>query len=646
MPQDAPQAAGKAVAGMSNEKTESTQVQDRQAEVAKNMVEPARIAVGTQAAETSDPLAVYRGNEGLLTEVLLAGVPLVNVRPLADIPLLMRVDEAAIQKKLSELLLAARAQAIESTNQESEIVADDLFQRGGFDDCKELRWPDFLTDAHMAELFIELYGQDARYCTGIPNGWTAYNGYCWTTDAGGIVELKGHLQSWARFALSDASLKLLAYRTHLQRLKENDAGKIIDAVGSNRKDPEQETLKKLIAIYAEREKFAKRLCNGKTLLNVLDMAQSGLLIRPDVLDNIGSTGLLLNTPVGVVDLKTGKLTLHNSETRKQMHTRCTAMIPGVQGRDLWNDHVEKVTCGDKELAEYLQCAFGMCLIGQHTAEVLIIFKGRDNPSLNGGNGKSTTIEAIMQVMGNYSIRIPADVLTGQLHNPRPTFAELRGTRLAVASETNRLEKLKPSILKELTGRTLTAEPKYAQPFTFFSSHSLILDTNHVPAAVTDEFAMRRRVQIVPFNALFREDGTGTDDAISEYADLLVQKAGPAILQWAIDGAVWYVQHRYKLPDCQAVKEETAQFWDSYATDREHSASSALERFLEECCACNQEYRTKAHDLLVAFNGWATMVGEAPKPSMQAFNSEMAALRRFSRVDPGRTPTWVGVRLIE
>lgn len=57
--------------------------------------------------------------------------------------------------------------------------------------------------------------------------------------------------------------------------------------------------------------------------------------------------------------------------------------PGQHGRALWQTFVQRFTCGDAALADYLQRVAGAAAVGHVYQEQLIIAYG------SGGNGKST-----------------------------------------------------------------------------------------------------------------------------------------------------------------------------------------------------------------------------------------------------------------
>ena len=85
---------------------------------------------------------------------------------------------------------------------------------------------------------------------------------------------------------------------------------------------------------------------------------------------------LLNTPAGVVDLRTGEVLA--SDLRLPV-TRITRASPG-NGCPLWLAFIPQITGADAELAGYLQRVAGYCLTGRTDERVFFFLHG---PGANG-----------------------------------------------------------------------------------------------------------------------------------------------------------------------------------------------------------------------------------------------------------------------
>ena len=91
-----------------------------------------------------------------------------------------------------------------------------------------------------------------------------------------------------------------------------------------------------------------------------------------------SDPLLLNTPAGTVDLRTGDMHDHQ---REQYLTKMTAAGPAGDC-PLWRHFLDRVTDGNSELQAFLQRIIGYCLTGSVCEHALFFLYG------TGANGKS------------------------------------------------------------------------------------------------------------------------------------------------------------------------------------------------------------------------------------------------------------------
>ena len=99
-----------------------------------------------------------------------------------------------------------------------------------------------------------------------------------------------------------------------------------------------------------------------------------------------------------------------------------------------------------------------------------------------------------------------------------------------------------------------AEKKFKAPFEFSASHTLVLHTNHLPRVQADDDGTWRRLVVVPFEAVIPKD-----DEKKDYADILFEEAGGAVLQWMIDGASEFINSGFKLEQPERVKTSTSYY---------------------------------------------------------------------------------------
>lgn len=107
---------------------------------------------------------------------------------------------------------------------------------------------------------------------------------------------------------------------------------------------------------------------------------------------------LLNTPAGVVDLRTGSIRPGYPE---DYCSKITAVAPLPSGYrpehcPLWLKFLDRATEGNKELEAFLRRMAGYCLTGIIREHALFFFYG------TGGNGKGTFMNATRGAMGDYA----------------------------------------------------------------------------------------------------------------------------------------------------------------------------------------------------------------------------------------------------
>lgn len=339
--------------------------------------------------------------------------------------------------------------------------------------------------------------------------------------------------------------------------------------------------------------------------------------KPMLLDNIANYDneeFLLNTPAGVVDLRSGAVIPHNPIFKL---TKITGASPDRKNEYLWLDALSGFFCNDKDLMEYVQLIAGLCAVGKVHVEELIISYGE------GSNGKSTFWNSIAHVLGNYSGMISADALTvGCRRNVKPEMAELKGKRLVIAAELEEGMRLNTSTVKQLCSTDdIVAEKKYKDPFRFTPTHSLILYTNHLPRVGALDDGTWRRINIIPFKA--KIEGT-----IKNYSDYLVRNAGGAILTWIIEGAQKVIDVDFVIEKPACVKEAISKYKEN---------NNWLKSFIEECCEVDKSYCEKSGDLYQAYRDFCTRTGDYTRSTtdfyagLEIFGFEKRRLKTYNAI---------------
>ena len=235
---------------------------------------------------------------------------------------------------------------------------------------------------------------------------------------------------------------------------------------------------------------------------------------------------------------------------------------------------------DDDLIGFLQRAIGYSLTGDVSEQVLIILYG------TGANGKSTFLNAVMGMLGDYSMKATADLLMKTDGHPTEK-TDLFGKRFVAAIETGEGKKLNEEFIKEATGGDpIRARRMREDMWQFDPTHKLFLATNHKPGIKGTDHAIWRRLRLVPFNVTIPDNKRDKDLPEKLRAEW------PGIMAWAVRGCLEWLEHGLRAP-----KQVTA------ATDSYRQEMDTLAEFFEDCCELGTDLESTTKALYSAFQAW-------------------------------------------
>lgn len=446
---------------------------------------------------------------------------------------------------------------------------------------KSLMPPDY-SDIGEAKVLAREYGHKVKYSDA--TDYLIYDGNRWVEDKQSVI---GALEEFLDFQLKDAkdTVKIAKNLLINMGIPKNmlDSAKSMEKNLTEQQKPYYFVLQNA-RIYCD---FVMKHRNFKSMISTLEAAKPMLTVNVNDLDK---DAYLLNTPRATYNLAKG-LSGAQPHNPNDLITKMTACSPGDAGSQLWKDALELFFCGDTELIEYAQSVVGMAAVGKVYQEHLIIAYG------NGKNGKSTFWNVLFMVLGSYSGKLSAEALTvGCKRNVKPELAELKGVRLAIASELEEGTRLNTAVVKELCSTdNIYAEEKYKKPFYFTPSHTLVLYTNHLPRVGASDVGIWRRLVVIPFNAKI----TGASEN-KNYADYLYKNAGEAIMKWIIEGAQKAISANFKVPIPACVQASIKSY---------HQDNDWLGHFIEECCDVDVSFVEKSGDLYQLYRAYCLKNGE-------------------------------------
>jgi len=355
------------------------------------------------------------------------------------------------------------------------------------------------------------------------------------------------------------------------------------------------------AARASTDKEARGLASARVVNAVLSLAQTDrrIVVSNDEWD---ADPLLLNTPGGVVNLRTGALRARGNEYLTQV----ARIAPAAASCPVWLRFLDQVFMGDQALIEFMRRAMGYFLTGLTHEQVLFFLYG------DGANGKSVLIDLLQWLCGSYSIKLPASTLMQSKGERHPTeLAQLFSKRLAVSSEVDEGSFFNESLIKELTGdKTLRARYMRADFFEFTMQQKHVIVGNFKPRLRGGDPAIARRMLLVPFLASFK--GAARDPHMLDK----LKAEGPAILHWMIQGAIVWASEGLGIPE--AVRAASA----DYMADHDD-----LALWMDECCVRQGEAR--AGDLYASFANWKKSRGEHA-PSLTVWGSRLVAVAGITK----------------
>ncbi|MFZ2738066.1 MAG: phage/plasmid primase, P4 family [Burkholderiaceae bacterium] len=337
------------------------------------------------------------------------------------------------------------------------------------------------------------------------------------------------------------------------------------------------------ALKAASPKTAVKLAGSSTISGVERMARADRR-HAGTADEWDADRWLLNTPDGVVDLRTGRKRAHERTDRM---TKITTATPRGQC-PIWLGFLSDVTGGDAELMNYLQRMVGYCLTGVTSEHALFFLYG------TGANGKSVFVNVIATILGDYAANAPMDTFMETRSDRHPTdLAGLRGARFVASIETEQGRRWNESKIKTITGGDkISARFMRQDFFDFFPHFKLLIAGNHKPSIRNVDEAMKRRLHMIPFTVTIpaeKRDGKLTEK-------LLFERDG--ILAWAMEGCLLWQRQGLTRP--QSVLD---------ATDEYFEAEDAMGRWLEERCVRVEGAKSLTSELFNDWKQWAENAGE-------------------------------------
>lgn len=385
----------------------------------------------------------------------------------------------------------------------------------------------------------------------------------------------------------------------------------------------------------KRARFYAKFMQSARLSGILKAMES---IAPVGADELDSHPDLLNTPAGVVDLRTGAIGGHDPALLLTKMTKGNYR-PGFTHSD-WE---MALTALPEDVREYMKIRVGQAATGHiPNSDDALFLQGE------GANGKSMmTSDGVMRALGDYAMLASPGLILAkkEASGPTPERASVRGARFVLIEELPEGRSLSIEEVKRITGTSqITARMLYQDEMTFTTSHTLFVTTNYLPTVNETDDGSWRRLCLINFPYRFRTD---PDEAMGERKGDSGLKGRvrngsdgqhDAIVTWIVEGAMaWYAD-----PDC-IVEERRPITVHMDTLSWRKSADRILAYIDERIVSSNGSFITKS-DLYYDFCSFLAASGHAKWSQETFFNrlKKHGYFKKFLSTERQVTATTVSV----
>lgn len=398
-------------------------------------------------------------------------------------------------------------------------------------------------------------------------------------------------------------------------------------------------------LYSRAKDFEERAKRMRSENGVKKCLYWAPIVSPDMAvreSDFDKCPWLLPCANGVINLKTGVL---ESGRPQDLLTRAIEIeyhphAPYVR----WQGFVDEISNSDA-LAAFLKRSFGYAITGHSFEQYIWIFTGP------GRNGKGTMFDLIGDILGPYYHEISRAMLLEQRNEQSPSATSehkysLLGKRIIVGAETNQGQKIDASAIKSLTGEDrINCRPLFKAEIVFKPTHSLFLQTNHIPAGLTKDFALVQRLFKIDFPFMYVDDVEAEGKKYPPQKHLFrkkdihlkdeLRKEKEGILAWLVQGCREWQEVGLMPP--ASVTDAV----NSLAKDEDY-----VGQFVADCLTSLEEdyhrdSRISCTRMYEAFRWWWSMNQDSREnrtPSMKGVNKTLK--ERGHRVENVGGKTWI------
>jgi putative DNA primase/helicase len=378
-------------------------------------------------------------------------------------------------------------------------------------------------------------------------------------------------------------------------------------------------------------KRVKRLQMRKNRKTMIEDAKSVYPVPHRIFDRNTN---LFNCKNGTLNLTTGEFRPHDPADFLTLMSGIAYDPDASCPR--WLSFVNEVMCGDVDLASYLQKALGYALTGDTNLECLFILYGATSR-----NGKGTTMETFLKIMGDYGKTSNPEMLSMKFGNvnasgPSEEITRLAGVRFVNISEPEKKITFNAALVKRMTGNdTLNARFLHENSFDFKPNFKIFINSNYKPSVSDMTLFYSNRLKIIPFKRHFEEfeQDTHLKEFFAEPDNL------SAIFNWCYQG--YRMFKALGLDDPQAVTQANQEYQEE---------SDRIGQFVDAWLEAGEAYEVRTSAAYKLYGEWCEKYGYR-KENSSNFNNAIQRYFPIMRKAPNdgsgsKTTMLIGCRFLE
>jgi putative DNA primase/helicase len=316
---------------------------------------------------------------------------------------------------------------------------------------------------------------------------------------------------------------------------------------------------------------------------------------------------------GVINLQTAKL--ESQKPSDYLHKMSPVLFDPEAKCPQWTQFLKDTFLEQKDLILFIKKFCGYTMTGDTREEKFLILEGP------GANGKSTLLEVMAGVLGEYAVPIPFATFKdpkwdqgGNAH--QADIVQMIGARFIRSIEVKERARLNIERLKSLTGNDeMSARPPYARDsIKFYPVGKIWLAVNHLPKIYDTTNSCWRRLLRIPF--LYT---VPPDKLIKDFSKKLLREESAGILNWMLDGCrTWQQEELDPIPSI--VTDATAEY---------KLESTPVRRFISEKYETGM-FQVACSDFYTSFLSW--------------WKEEMGEIDPISKVEVGKELKRMGLEV--